>query len=146
MQVRTFGSQQGDSQKTLTLRQFHVQHGSTPRISYVNRIFKPNKTNSFALITDANFRVNVYETSPLYAVLLAEAEQWVNEDVALFVQVDDGAKGHWTLGANDELKSVWEDNAYGWNVREGELALKRRKTVASGKKGRTSTTERSQEG
>lgn len=138
MQLRTIGSQQGDSQKTLTLRQYYETHGKVARISYVTRIFKPNKTNSYALITDANFRVNVYETSALYAEIVAGIDGWMDDDLALFVQVDDAERGHWTLGVNDDLRSVWESNQFGWNVREGELALKRKKVTASGKKGRTS--------
>lgn len=138
MQLRTIGSQQGDSQKTLTLRQYYETHGNVARISYVTRIFKPNKTNSYALITDANFRVNVYETSALFQEIFVGVDGWMDEDCALFVQVDDAERGHWTLGINDDLRSVWEPNNFGWNVREGELALKRKKVPASGKKGRTS--------
>ncbi len=137
MTQRLIGSQKSDSTKTPTLRQYYNANGSAPEMSYVKRIFKPNKTNSYALITDHDFRVNVPEDSEVYTVMNIELQSWALNDVALFVKVDDAAKGSFSVGIDDECRTVWRENEYGYHVEEGELALKRKATTPTRKKGRS---------
>lgn len=122
--VRKIGSTSTDTPKTPTLRQYAKNHGSTPNHSHAVRIFKAGKYGNWSIITDHNFRVSFGEDSPLVREFTANADEWIHEDCALVVLVENGEKGLWSLGIDDEHKTTWVEYEWGWHLADLEKRKK----------------------
>lgn len=124
MEVKTYGSQQGDTVKTPTLRQFLANKGTYPAISPVTVVFKPDKSPSYSLVTEAGYRVNVYPNNPIHKFLSDEFERIENEGLSLGVRVDDAGKCQWSLTEVPGTQFEWQ--SYSWGIKQvGTKAAKR---------------------
>jgi len=113
------GSQRGDRETTPLLRQFYTaKNGEVPTVSLVKVIFPPKVSTSWGLITEAGYRVNVYESSPLHGWLTTNLDDVIGTNEALAVRIDDGEKAHWTLITLDSTKAFWTEAKWGYKVEE----------------------------
>lgn len=132
------GSQQGDSEKTPTLRQYLQRVGKVPARCYVKTIFLPSKTGSYGLVCDPGFRISIPESSPLFVTFRTMFEDIHEQSLCLFVHVSDPDRCYWQLEACDLNVTEWD--VTDWGLRSTELAkpVSKRERAAS-QKGRSRT-------
>lgn len=127
------GSQKGDSPKTPTLRQYYTQkQGNVPPRSLVTIVFRPNKVPNYSMVSEHGFRVSVMEDNPLHSIITDSLEHWSEDGVSLFIQIDDGQKGYWTLCTDTNESCSWEEKAWGYKI----VGEEKRKTRPSSKAAR----------
>lgn len=117
--MKEYGSQKNDQERTPMLRDWYKQQeGKPPALHLVTTIFEPGKGKNYGLLTESNFRVNVYPSSPLYSFFQDGLQQELTADASLFVRIDDGTKGQWTLVSEESTVCSWEAKDWGWKVVE----------------------------
>lgn len=113
MEVKSYGSQQGDTVKTPTLRAFLATKAAYPALSGVTVIFKPDKSPSYSLVTETGFRVNVYPNNPIHQFLADNLERIEDECLSLAVRVDNPGKCEWSLTEIPGTGCDWQSYAWG---------------------------------
>lgn len=138
MSSQLIGSQEGDSERTPTLRQYLQKHGKVAQRCYVRTIFLPSKTGSFGLVCDPGFRISIPESSPLFPIFRSLFDDIERTSLCLFVHVTDTERCHWQLESCDQNITEWESMTYGLRSIPGRLAVpvSARERAAS-RKGRT---------
>ncbi len=117
MSVIEFGSQKGDTPKTPTLRQWCKQmKGVHPVQSMITVIFKPGKLPNWSFVCSHGFRVNVFEDSPLHGIISDTIEEWRENGNCLVVTIQDGLKGHWSLGLDTNETAKWVEYSWGYKI------------------------------
>lgn len=130
-----YGVQEGDSEKTPTLRQYVNAGRVLPVRNYVKTLFLPNKSGSYGLVTDSGFRVAVPETSGLFPTLRSLFDDIADHDLCLFITVTDPERCHWQLESCDRNITEWE--VTNWGLRSTRLAIPVSETErTANKKGR----------
>lgn len=133
MAYRSLGTSDGQLPKTETLRQAIASGRQLAATSHVVTVFRPATSGSFGLVTEGNYRVNVYENSPLFNALRELLENLVVDGTALAVSPDFTHPGAFTLAVHDATEATWEEKDWGWR-RTGCTARSKR---ASSKNGRS---------
>lgn len=102
----------------MMLRKFLSVMPNYPQISTVKVIFTPGRYDCYSFITEAGYRVNVYDTSPFFSELRQDLEDWVYQDICLGIRVDDPGKASWTLVEVPSTKASWISMPWGWKLGE----------------------------
>ncbi|MGL5936591.1 MAG: hypothetical protein ACRCZI_13335, partial [Cetobacterium sp.] len=89
------GSQQGDSNKAVTLRKWLTTNAVFPEICLVKVVFRPSTWSSFSMVTEQNFRVSVKQDSNLEKALLQDLESWVDTGRVLGIKITDVDRSAW---------------------------------------------------
>lgn len=127
--MKEYGSQKTDQARTPMLREWYKQQeGKTAANHMVTVIFEPGKGDNYGLITESDFRVNVYPSSPLYSFFQEGVQEELVADASLFVRIDDGAKGQWSLVGEENTLCSWERKDWGWKVTETRAKPATKKT------------------
>lgn len=91
-------------------------------------LFVPGeKSNSYGILTDSGFRVNVPEDSHLHSWLTVNMEAIETESLCLYVTVTNTEKAFWEFGEVDSHTTEWQSFSYGLRAVEGKVLLKRKK-------------------
>lgn len=111
------GSQQGDSKKTETLRQYIARVATKADWrSSVKVVFKPNTYGGYSLVTDHKFRVEVREDNPLHGVISDNLEDWAKNNISLWVRVINPEKVSWSLVESTDDIAEWEEKPWGYTL------------------------------
>jgi hypothetical protein len=102
----------------MMLRKFLAVTPAYPKISVVKVIFCPGKFDCFSFISEAGYRVNVYDTSSLFTQLQESLEDLILQDTCLGIRVDDPGKAAWTLVEVPHTKAAWLKTEWGWKLEE----------------------------
>lgn len=124
-------SQRGDTPKTPTLSQYAKAKGieATPHRSFVKIIFKPNQYSGYSLVTGHGFRVSMAD-DPEKNLAMAEClDQVLQDGSALFVVIEDGVKGWWTLEVSDSETANYEEKSFGYSCTIGRPRSKKDRNV-----------------
>lgn len=118
MSIREFGSGEDKARPTMMLRKFLAVTAVYPKISVIKVIFCPGKFDCFSFIAEAGYRVNVYDSSPLFSELQESLEDLLLQDTCLGIRVDDPGKASWTLVEVPNTKASWIEMDWGWKLDE----------------------------
>ena len=115
MPRQELGSESGSAPKTPTLKQFAtITNGKLPKISYVKIVFVPGKVPNYTLVTDHDFRVNVYKDSPLYHLLGEQLAAFIESGATLAIQPNQEDIGKFALLLDDDRPGDWTAHDWGY--------------------------------
>lgn len=110
------GKQSHDGSRTPTLREFLKSGRTCPRNCGVTIIFKPNKTQSFGIVTESGFRVSVNSGSELYDAIDDEISGWIEGGAYLVVCPDTSKPGQFSLEVDTNESAVWKEYDWGYKL------------------------------
>lgn len=88
--------------------------GNVPPRSIVKSALKPNKFANWTFVTEHNFKVLVYEDSPMFNDIESFLKQCENEGLALFIKILDAEKAWWTFAIDTDESCDWESTSFGY--------------------------------
>ena len=126
-----FGSQERDTPKTLTLRQWCKQNPDIPlESSIVKVVFKPTTYASYTFVTEHDFKVVVEKGSTLAHYLEENLQSALDAGTCLYIRITNRDKGSWAVSALEGNKQFWEEMNWGW-LSDGTVIASAPKTKPS---------------
>lgn len=122
MKFNVIGSSRDGYLKAPTLLQIVKDEIEFPTVSIVQRVFRPSTGACWSFLTEVPYRVNVYESSPLFNTILHTIDDMASDGLAIAIHVPNIRKPEYELVTLENESATWERKDWGY-----ELKLEERK-------------------
>jgi len=107
----------------------NLEDFQNPIVSYVHKIWRPNKYPSISLTTDS-YLLRIHQKSDIFADLLECIAEWEEEEACVFVRLLDPKTLEFEIDSLEGEKSTWAPlGDYG-----SELTIQPKKRAVKGKR------------
>lgn len=116
MSYVSIGSQTKDRPSTQTLRQALKSGRKLPEVSFVKVIFLPGKLPYITLVTEADYKVVLDETSSLFGAVMDSLDSWSKDCSALAIRLVSRDPVEWELSISTNENQDYKKFDWGYSL------------------------------